>query len=80
MEVNNHLKEKAAHLSKMRYVCFTKKWLCNEFVIMSESNCLQDIETYFEEQPLGSQQESPRLIFDQVNGSITRCHNIELVL
>lgn len=80
MEVNDHLKVKAARLSKRRYVCFTKKWLCNEFVVMNESDCFHEIETYYEEQPLGSRVESSRLIFDQVTGSILRCHNTELVL
>lgn len=78
--VYNHLKKKAARLSNYRFVCFTKKWLCDEFVVMNESNNLDEIVEYFENQPFGSRRESPRLIFDQLNGIVLRCHNEELVL
>ncbi|MGV2885968.1 hypothetical protein [Paenibacillus taichungensis] len=80
MEVYEHLKRKAARLSKFRYVCFTKVWLCTEFAVMNESNCLDEIVAYFDEQPLGSRRESPRLIFDQLSGTVIHCHNEELVL
>lgn len=76
----DHLIKKAARLSINRYVCFTKKWLCNEFVVMNDSNVLREMEEYYEEQPLGSRKESPRLIFDQSTGRILCCHNDELVL
>jgi len=79
MEIYDHLL-KAAWLSKYRFVCFTKKWLYDEFVIIYESNSLEEITAIFEEQPRGSRSESPRLVFDQLNSTVVRCHNFELVL
>lgn len=79
-EVLEFLKSEAAHFSSKRFVCFTKVWLSNEFVVMMSSDSSQEVFEFFMEQPNGSRELSPRLIFDQLEGIITNCHNEELVL
>lgn len=79
MEIYDHL-SKAARLSEYRFVCFTKNWYCEDFVITNESNSLEEITAYFEKQPRGSHEDIPRLVFDQLNSTVVRCHNFELVL
>jgi hypothetical protein len=79
-EVIDHLRREAAHRSSKRYVCFTKKWLCDEFVVMTDSDSKQEVIEFFLAQPQKCREESPRLVFDQLIGAVIFCHNEELVL
>lgn len=79
-EAMEYFQRVAAQHSAQRYVCFTKKWLCNEFVFMTDSDSKQEVMEFFFDQSTICRQESPRLVYDQLERTVIACHNEELVL
>jgi hypothetical protein len=79
-ELVKYLKQKAARLTKRRYVVFTKKYLEHKFVLMLHTNDLQEAEKFLSDQPVLSAMSSPRILFDQEEGIILETRNDDLVL